>query len=225
MSMRRISMQAGIVGRAVSSKRPCRRARDRERRLRARRRGRPPSARARASRSRRRARSSPATRRRRRAGSRRRSGPDDSPEQHAQDIWTSSHETADMRLVETLTSEAPAAIHWLEELGRRLHARERRATGSPAAAAPRPNGCSRSATRRGSRSPRRSATRSSPARHRPREVAARRRSSRPRTAGGPAAASTSSRRRPSSSPPAAAASARRRSAASSRPTIPAPPAR
>src|SRR5579862_802130 len=42
---------------------------------------------------------------------------DDSPEQHAQDVWRSSHETADMRLVEILTSEAPSAIHWLEELG------------------------------------------------------------------------------------------------------------
>src|SRR6476619_51738 len=42
---------------------------------------------------------------------------DDSPDQHAQDIWRSSHETADMRLVEVLTSEAPSAIHWLEELG------------------------------------------------------------------------------------------------------------
>ncbi len=44
-------------------------------------------------------------------------GEDDSPEQHAQDVWTSSHETADRRLVEVLTSEAPSAIHWLEELG------------------------------------------------------------------------------------------------------------
>src|SRR5438876_6586819 len=44
-------------------------------------------------------------------------GEDDSPEQHADDVWRSSHETADMRLVELLTSEAPAAIHWLEELG------------------------------------------------------------------------------------------------------------
>jgi len=42
---------------------------------------------------------------------------DDSPEQHAQDIWKSSHETANMELVEILTSEAPSAIHWLEELG------------------------------------------------------------------------------------------------------------
>jgi L-aspartate oxidase len=44
-------------------------------------------------------------------------GPGDSAEQHAQDVWRSSHETADRRLVEVLTAEAPAAIHWLEELG------------------------------------------------------------------------------------------------------------
>ncbi|MBV8479986.1 MAG: FAD-dependent oxidoreductase, partial [Actinobacteria bacterium] len=42
---------------------------------------------------------------------------DDSPEIHAEDIWKSSHETANMELVEVLTSEAPSAIHWLEELG------------------------------------------------------------------------------------------------------------
>jgi succinate dehydrogenase / fumarate reductase flavoprotein subunit/L-aspartate oxidase len=44
-------------------------------------------------------------------------GDDDSPELHAEDVWKSSHETANRRLVEILTSEAPAAIHWLEELG------------------------------------------------------------------------------------------------------------
>jgi L-aspartate oxidase len=44
-------------------------------------------------------------------------GEDDSPEQHAEDVWKSSHETADRRLVEILTGEAPSAIHWLEELG------------------------------------------------------------------------------------------------------------
>src|SRR5438105_1386008 len=44
-------------------------------------------------------------------------GEDDSPEKHAEDVWNSSHETADRALVEILTSEAPAAIHWLEELG------------------------------------------------------------------------------------------------------------
>jgi L-aspartate oxidase len=42
---------------------------------------------------------------------------DDSPEQHADDVMRSSHETADPRLVGVLTSEAPSAIHWLEELG------------------------------------------------------------------------------------------------------------
>src|SRR5881394_4057442 len=44
-------------------------------------------------------------------------GDDDSPEQHAEDVWQSSHETADRRLVEVLTAEAPTAIHWLEEQG------------------------------------------------------------------------------------------------------------
>jgi L-aspartate oxidase len=44
-------------------------------------------------------------------------GEDDSPEQHAEDVWKSSHETANMELVHLLTSEAPGTIHWLEELG------------------------------------------------------------------------------------------------------------
>jgi L-aspartate oxidase len=44
-------------------------------------------------------------------------GDDDSPEQHAADVWKSSHETANRELVEILTAEAPSAIHWLEELG------------------------------------------------------------------------------------------------------------
>src|SRR3989440_11300427 len=44
-------------------------------------------------------------------------GEDDSPEQHAEDVWQSSHETADRHLVEVLTGEAPGAIHWLEEHG------------------------------------------------------------------------------------------------------------
>src|ERR671939_1274500 len=44
-------------------------------------------------------------------------GDDDSPEQHAEDVWRSSHETANRELVEVLTSEAPSAIHWLEQLG------------------------------------------------------------------------------------------------------------
>jgi L-aspartate oxidase len=44
-------------------------------------------------------------------------GADDSPEVHAEDVWQSSHETADKRLVGVLTTEAPAAIAWLEENG------------------------------------------------------------------------------------------------------------
>jgi L-aspartate oxidase len=44
-------------------------------------------------------------------------GADDSPDLHADDVWRSSHETADLRLVETLTGDAPGAIAWLEELG------------------------------------------------------------------------------------------------------------
>jgi len=44
-------------------------------------------------------------------------GEDDSPEQHAADVWQSSHETANRALVEVLTGEAPSAIYWLEEQG------------------------------------------------------------------------------------------------------------
>jgi L-aspartate oxidase len=44
-------------------------------------------------------------------------GGDDSPEQHAEDIWKSSHETADRELVEILAGEAQPAIRWLEEFG------------------------------------------------------------------------------------------------------------
>jgi L-aspartate oxidase len=44
-------------------------------------------------------------------------GADDSPEQHAEDVFRSSHETANGELVEILTGDARSAIHWLEELG------------------------------------------------------------------------------------------------------------
>ncbi len=44
-------------------------------------------------------------------------GEDDSPERHAADVFKSSHESADLRLVEILTGDARSAIHWLEELG------------------------------------------------------------------------------------------------------------
>jgi succinate dehydrogenase / fumarate reductase flavoprotein subunit/L-aspartate oxidase len=44
-------------------------------------------------------------------------GADDSPEQHAEDVLRSSHETADTRLVAVLAAEAPAAISRLEGFG------------------------------------------------------------------------------------------------------------
>src|SRR3954464_7743657 len=44
-------------------------------------------------------------------------GGDDSPEQHADDVWRSSHETANRELVEVLTGDAAGAIGWLESLG------------------------------------------------------------------------------------------------------------
>jgi len=44
-------------------------------------------------------------------------GDDDSAEQHADDVFRSSHETADRDLVEVLTGDAQSAIHWLEEFG------------------------------------------------------------------------------------------------------------
>ncbi len=44
-------------------------------------------------------------------------GEDDSPELHAEDVMRSSHDTANPRLVEVLTTEAPSVVHWLEELG------------------------------------------------------------------------------------------------------------
>src|SRR3954471_21616767 len=78
-------------------------------------------------------------------------GDDDSPEQHAEDVWQSSHETANRALVEVLTAEAPRRGRVAElardgepragrgadgrgatgdplarGAGRRVHARERR---------------------------------------------------------------------------------------------------
>jgi L-aspartate oxidase len=44
-------------------------------------------------------------------------GEDDSPEQHAEDVIRSSHDTANPALVAVLTGDAHSAIHWLEELG------------------------------------------------------------------------------------------------------------
>jgi succinate dehydrogenase / fumarate reductase flavoprotein subunit/L-aspartate oxidase len=47
-------------------------------------------------------------------------GPDDTPDLHAEDVLRSSHDTAEPALVEALTTEAPGAIAWLEELGCRF---------------------------------------------------------------------------------------------------------
>jgi succinate dehydrogenase / fumarate reductase flavoprotein subunit/L-aspartate oxidase len=44
-------------------------------------------------------------------------GADDSPDLHADDVFRSSHDSADRELVSVLTTEAPSAIAWLEELG------------------------------------------------------------------------------------------------------------
>ncbi len=44
-------------------------------------------------------------------------GEDDAPSMHAEDVMHSSHETADPRLVEVLTAEAPDAIARLERFG------------------------------------------------------------------------------------------------------------
>src|SRR5947199_7166497 len=50
-------------------------------------------------------------------------GADDSPEQHAEDVWKSSHEAADRRLVEVLPREAPRGIHLREAPGVSSHRR------------------------------------------------------------------------------------------------------
>ena len=90
-------------------------------------------------------------------------GADELPrELHAQDIWASSHETADMHLVEILTSEAPSAIHWLEQLGVEFTKEEggyrlARCGGASASA------CSRSATAPATQSPPRCERRPRPA--------------------------------------------------------------
>src|SRR5580765_5855155 len=126
-------------------------------------------------------------------------GEDDSPEIHAEDVWKSSHETADRSLVTVLTSEAPSAIHWLEELGVEFT---------------RENGGYRLARCGGA------------TRKRLLQVGDRtgHASTSARTAAGAHASVTTSWTRPRwCSPPAGAATARPRSAASSRPTTPARP--
>ena len=153
-------------------------------------------------------------------------GEDDSPEQHAEDVWASSHETADMRLVEVLTGDAPSAIHWLEELGVEFT----RENGGYRLA--RCGGAIAQAAAAGRR-PHRARDHEGPARrvggglgHVVRACAAARRST-PAENGWRARCGEheidADDRRPR--PPAGAAIASRRSAASSRRTIPARPAR
>src|SRR4026209_731098 len=52
-------------------------------------------------------------------------GDDDSPEQHAEDVWQSSHETANRALAQVLTGEAPAGLDWLAGKGGEFTARAR----------------------------------------------------------------------------------------------------
>ena len=85
-------------------------------------------------------------------------GDDDSPEQHAEDVWQSSHETADRRLVEVLTGEAPARDPLARGARRRVHARERRLPAGALRRRRRASACSRSATAPATRSRRRCAT-------------------------------------------------------------------
>ena len=86
-------------------------------------------------------------------------GDDDSPEIHAEDVIRSSHETADLRLVEVLTSEAPPRSPGSRS--RAARSRERTAAiASRAAAARRASDCSRSAIGPATRSRRRYASRS-----------------------------------------------------------------
>ncbi len=180
-------------------------------------------------RSRRRARSSRATPPRRRAASRPRSAPTTRPSSTPRTSGRSSHETADRGLVEVLTSEAPAAIHWLEELGVEFT----RENGGYRLA--RCGGASRQRLLQvGDRTGHaitkalRDAFEASGGTELPNHAAALRSSGRP-PAGARRSSTTASRsssmRGRSSSPPAAAASGTRRSVASSRPTIPARPAR
>ena len=58
-------------------------------------------------------------------------GDDDSPEQHAEDVWKSSHETADRRLVEVLTERGAGRDPLARRARRRVHARERRLPARP----------------------------------------------------------------------------------------------
>ena len=125
-----------------------------------RRRRRPPSGRARASRSRRRARSSRATPRRRRAGSRPPSARTTRPSSTRRTSGRARTRRRTCELVEVLTSRGAVGDPLARGARRRVHARERRLPARPLRRRVARSGCSRSATARGTRSRRRSATRS-----------------------------------------------------------------
>jgi succinate dehydrogenase / fumarate reductase flavoprotein subunit/L-aspartate oxidase len=58
-------------------------------------------------------------------------GADDSPEQHAEDVWNSSHETADRHLVEILTVRGAVRDPLARGARRRVHRGERRLPARP----------------------------------------------------------------------------------------------
>ena len=146
-------------------------------------------------------------------------GDDDSPEQHAADIFKSSHDSADLRLVEILTGDAQGAIHWLEELGVEFTRenggyRLARCGGASAKRLLQVGDRTGHAITKALRDAFEAGGGTLFAEQPPERARAR-----ARTAGARPAASTSSTPRRSSSPRAAAASGSPRSAASSRRTI------
>ena len=152
-------------------------------------------------------------------------GEDDSPEQHAADILESSHDTADMGLVEVLTGDAQGAIHWLEDLGVAFTRenggyRLARCGGASAKRLLQVGDRTGHAITKGLREAWEAGS-GTHARHQP----ARRARAGRTLAGARASASTTSRPARSSSPPADVASASPRSAASSRRTTRTRPAR
>ena len=102
-------------------------------------------------------------RRRRRAASRPRSARTTRPSSTPRTSSARSHETADLRLVEVLTGEAPSAIHWLEELGVEFTREQRRLPPRPLRRRDCASACCRSATAPATRSRRRCARPGRPA--------------------------------------------------------------
>ena len=86
-------------------------------------------------------------------------GEDDSPEQHAQDVWALGHETRGHAARRGADAEAPVGDPLARGARRRVHARERRLPPRPLRRRLARSGCSRSATARATRSRRRCARR------------------------------------------------------------------